>query len=78
MSFKTTGNDSDDGYRFHLTNDKTLVNTRNCDLKSRALTEGDYGLKDIADLLLGKHIIDVLRIKLTQMIAKIKRVASCR
>jgi len=22
MSFKTTGNDSDDGYRFHLTNDK--------------------------------------------------------
>jgi len=30
--------------------------------KSRALTEGDYGLKDIADLLLRKGISHVLRI----------------
>jgi len=34
MFFKTTGNDSDDGYRFHLTNNKTLLaSTRNCHLK---------------------------------------------
>jgi len=32
MSFKTTGNDSDDGYRFHLTNSKTFL-TRKCYLK---------------------------------------------
>jgi len=31
---KTTGNDSDAGYRFHLTNSKTfLASTRNCHLK---------------------------------------------
>jgi len=31
MSFKTTGNDSDAGYRFLLTNSKTfLASTRNC------------------------------------------------
>jgi len=55
MSFKTTGNDSDAGYRFHLMNSKTFVaRTRNC-LKV-ALTEGDYGLKDIADFLLRKGI----------------------
>jgi len=31
MSFKTTGNDSDAGYRFHLTNSKIfLARTRNC------------------------------------------------
>jgi len=34
MFFKTSGNDSDVGYRFHLTNSKTfLANTKNC-LKS--------------------------------------------
>jgi len=31
MFFKTTGNDSDIGYQFHLTNSKTfLASTRNC------------------------------------------------
>jgi len=34
MSFKTTENDSDDGYRFHLTNSKIfLASTRNRHLK---------------------------------------------
>jgi len=34
MPFKTTGSDSDDGYRFHLMNSKTfLASTRNCLLK---------------------------------------------
>jgi len=33
MSFKTTGNDSDDGYRFHLTNSKTFLASTNCHLK---------------------------------------------
>jgi len=31
--------------------------------KSRALTEGDYGLKDIADLLLRKGTSQMLKIK---------------
>jgi len=34
MSFKITGNDSDDGYQFLLTNSKTfLASTRNHHLK---------------------------------------------
>jgi len=33
MSFKTTGSDSDAGYRFHLTNKTFLASTRNCHLK---------------------------------------------
>jgi len=32
MSFKTTGNDSDVGYRF-LTNSKTFLASKNCHLK---------------------------------------------
>jgi len=54
MSFKTTG--SDTSYRFHLTNKIYLASTRNCHQESQALTEGDYRLKDIADLLLEKGI----------------------
>jgi len=34
MFFKITGNDNDDGYRFHLTNSKIfLASTRNRHLK---------------------------------------------
>jgi len=48
MSFETSGNDSDDSYQFYLTNNKTfLASTRNY---LKALTEGNYGLKDIADI----------------------------
>jgi len=64
MSFKITGNDNDNGYRFHLANSKIfLASTRNCYLKvdKRRL----WIKRHCKSFTKKKNITDVIRIKLT-------------
>jgi len=79
MSFKTTGNDSDDGYRFHLMNSKTfLASTRNCYLKVESDRRRLWIKRHCRSLTKKMNITDVLRIKTNADDPEIKRVTSCK